>query len=176
MCAVMAGGKAERLHGIVKPVVRICGTPMIIKVTDVACKLCKHVLIVLSEHTLRTAGLLKGICPDKLAAIAASGEYIEDLLYVLTVLPTPVLVIPSDVPFLDVKILSDFVQRATGVDADVVNLAIADRDEEKLTGISLFKLHGTKTNRWVNITYDRDDRLIDVDTIGDLRDVLAKCP
>lgn len=167
-CIIMAGGRATRMGNIVKPLLDVCGVPMIIRVIRSLSETCSKIYVIYSKWTRD----VKSICSNALnniVCIEGCGEsYVEDLRLALNSASLPTLVVPADIPFLNNFILEDFIVKAMLKPESIVNLATV----KGLTGISLFK---QTTGPWVNIIVSDENSLIDVDTWDEYRGVIEKC-
>jgi adenosylcobinamide-phosphate guanylyltransferase len=167
---IMAGGKGSRLGGVKKPFLRICGRRLIDVVVEVAKDIAKDdkVYVCLpGEDTPYLSGLedVNSIeCPGK--------NYVEDLVYALERVGTPVLVLPADIPFLTADIVKEFLQKAQDLEGDVVTLMVCGKDGCRESGISLFRGLG---GSWSNVYFDEVPQLRDVDTYEDLKWVEEVC-
>ncbi len=169
-CIVMAGGRASRLGGVEKPLLRVCGRPMVLRVLEAASRVCRRVLLVYSRHTPSLGVLCRsGVLPG-LLCLEGSGEgYVADLRRALEVLSPPVLVLPADMPYLTWEYLEDFLVKAMMAPGSVVNL-VTGRGP---TGISFFKDYG---GPWWDVEYPDNPAFIDVDTREDLEEAERACP
>jgi len=168
-CIVMAGGKATRMGGVVKPLFEICGKPMIMRVVEALQTLCRRIIVVYTEYT---AGILNLLCRETIGpveCVKGIGGYVEDLKLALNLVSLPALVAPADTPFIDPAILSEFVLRALLTPEPVVNLVDESRG---FVGITLFKEIG---GPWTDVVLRGDYRLLDVDTWSDYKEAVSRC-
>lgn len=169
-CVVMAGGRGSRLGGVEKPLIKVCGRPMILGVLEAASKVCRRLVLVYSSHTESLAALCRRAgLRLKIECLKGSGEsYVEDLALAMGALEPPVLVLPADMPLLTWEYLDDFLSKALPAPAPVVNLVT----KRGPTGISLFKKPG---GSWWDLEYPVAPALLDVDTPEDLAEAEACC-
>ncbi len=166
-CVVMAGGRGSRLGGIEKPLLEVCGAPMLVRVLRALEHACARVVVAYSPWTRGVEDLCRTL-PPMVECVEGRGSYVEDLKEALMLAGLPALVAPSDIPFLNPRLLEAFLEKALSEPADVVNLAGEDGEP---TGISLFKSMG---GEWASIVM-RGEWLIDVDTPEDLERAGSLC-
>lgn len=172
--AIMAGGEARRMGGALKPLINVCGAPMIQWVINAALKVSRHVVIVTSPRT--TQPLLTHIPTlindPHIHVIEASGDgYVNDLRVVTASLRKPLLVLPADTPLITADHLRSFLNVAKGApDANVITLTVEGVGP---VGISLFRSEG---GDWASVTVRDDGRLMNVNTWEDLRRAESLCP
>jgi len=164
---IMAGGRGSRLGGVCKPMVRVCGVPMILRVLAAIRGLVSAVVIALSHWTREC---LKDLCLDPIIdCVETSGaDYVEDLKLVVSSLRKPVLVLPADLPHLGrdhVDLLLSEAQRRDGV------CVLTLEGPRGPVGASLFQCEG---GSWVSLRID-DPRLVSVNTVKDLELAEALC-
>lgn len=167
-CIIMAGGRGERLGGAQKPLIEVCGKPLILRVYEALRRLCRRTLVVYSRHTQGVGDLCRGPMIEAECIRGTGSGYVTDLSMVLHLVSMPVLVAPADMPYLDPDLLEDFIYKALLIGADVVNLA-SDRGP---TGVSLFK---RPSGSWASVTYASRHSLLDIDTPEDLREAEEYC-
>lgn len=167
-CIVMAGGRATRMGGIAKPLLEVCGKPMLYHVVKVLWGLCRRVIVVYSKATMAVRDLCRGPL-GPVECVEGVGEYVEDLKLALNLASTPVLVAPADTPFIDVPLLSEFVARALLTPEPVVNLVDVERGP---VGVTLFKDRG---GPWADVAVKGGPRLLDVDTWDDYMEAVRLC-
>lgn len=148
----MAGGKGSRMGGAEKPLLAPCGKPLLLQVLEALRPFCREILVVTSPK----APLTRSLCPSLgVECVEGSGDYVSDLNMVLTP-PFPLLVLPSDLPFLEPEVLGEFLKAAEDMPYPVVNLA----GPAGPSGISLFKSWG---GEWGDVRLENYS-LIDIDT------------
>lgn len=169
---IMAGGRATRLKGVKKPLLNLCGRRLIDVVIGIAKELVSDgkVYICVSDYTKEITnesfgeGVEVVLCPGR--------GYVEDLNYILSRVKLPVLVLPSDLPFITLDIIRKFVELANRECVDVITLTVCSSSKCREVGISLFNnLSGT----WVNIEFPDILELRDIDTEEDLKMVEDLC-
>jgi len=170
---VMAGGRASRMNGVEKALLRLRGKPLIEYVLDVAGELGGELYIAPSRHT----PLTKRWCIERgIQLIETAGEgYSRDLRYVASRVDRPILFLPVDAPFLTAELLDEFLAEAWRRRESLITL-IADRSgfPEELRrnplkspmGVSLLKGGGWS---WSDVVMDRFPELLDIDTWPELR-------
>ncbi len=170
---VMAGGEARRMGGALKPLINVCGAPMIQWVINAALNVSRHVVVATSSRT--TQPLLTRmpalITDPRIHVIETPGDgYVSDLRVVTSSLRKPLLVLPADVPLITTDHLRSFLNAAKEFpDADVVTLVVEGVGP---IGISLFRKGG---GDWASVTVRDDDRLMNVNTWEDLRRAETLC-
>lgn len=171
--AIMAGGEARRMGGALKPLINVCGAPMIQWVINATLKVSRHVVVVTSPRTTQSllTHILALINNPHIHVIETSGDgYVNDLRVVTSSLRKPLLVLPADVPLITADHLRSFLNAAKEFpNADVVTLIVEGIGP---IGISLFRSEG---GNWASVTVRNDDRLMNVNTWEDLRRAEALC-
>ncbi|PMP94262.1 MAG: hypothetical protein C0167_04230 [Nitrososphaera sp.] len=118
---IMAGGRGSRLVYVEKPLVEVCGRPMVDGVISAATAMGKLTLC-----TSRfTPNVEKSYC-GSLRCVRGSGDYVSDLETALEAVGTPALVLPADMPFIDrgIQELRGFVDLALVSHAPVITLNV----------------------------------------------------
>ena len=107
---VMAGGRATRMNGVEKALLRLGGKPLIEYVLDAAGELGGELYIAPSRHT----PLTKRWCIERvIRIIETAGEgYSRDLRCVASRVDRPILFLPVDAPFLTAELLNEFLAGA----------------------------------------------------------------
>lgn len=168
-CIIMAGGKGSRLGGVAKPLLKVCGKPMILSVLEAAERVCRRILLVYSRYTRGLEVICRSSVAAGLECMEGSGEgYVADLKRALEIVKPPVLVLPADMPFLTWEYLEDFLVKAMLAPRAVVNL-VTGRGP---TGVSLFKDYG---GPWWDLELPSVPAFIDVDTPEDLEEAERNC-
>lgn len=167
-CIVMAGGKATRMGGVAKPLLDVCGVPMIVRVARSLSEICSRIYIIYSKWTRDIKDLCSGSLGNAMCVEGGGESYVEDLKLALNLVSLPALVTPADIPFLSPVILEDFIVKAMLKPEPIVNLTT----EKGLIGVSLFK---RTTGPWTDITMSGESSLVDVDTWEDYREVIGRC-
>ncbi len=166
---VMAGGKASRLGGLVKPLLRVCGKTILERVVDAALPLTSRIVVaVAGGHSRLVARRAHELLVDTIYTPGMG--YARDLGIALASLrPGPVLVLPADTPFLDTNILYRIIKESTSIDAGVVTV----KGCRGYLGVSMFKTRNT--GKWADIAIDDCSKLIDIDDFNDLAKALTRC-
>jgi len=171
--AIMAGGKARRMGGALKPLVSVCGAPMISWVIKAALSVSRYVVIATSPRTTQSLITRVPAHADdpRIHVIETTGDgYVNDLRVVTASLRKPLLVLPADVPLVTADHLRSFLSAAEGFpNADVVTLIT---DGAGPVGISLFRSEG---GAWASVSAGDDPRLTNINTWEDLRMAEALC-
>ena len=127
----MAGGLGSRLGYVCKPLLKICNKPLIQYIIDKINDL-GQVYIALS---LKYREIEKWCIENNIKYIVTSGEnYVKDLNYVLKIVNTPTLVLPSDVPFIKRRTLKSFINIAQEIESDVIELVFLLNDYVEIMG------------------------------------------
>lgn len=167
-CIIMAGGRATRMGGVVKPLLEVCGKPMILRVVGALQNICRRLVVVYTSHTRRLVDLCRGAL-GAVECVEGSGGYVNDLKLALNLVSLPALVAPADLPFLDPLLLGDFILKALLTPEPVVNLVDADRG---MVGVTLFK---EREGAWYDVIVKGGFRLLDIDTWDDYREAVSRC-
>lgn len=168
----MAGGKAERLGNIEKPILKICGKPIIKHIIDEAIKITDKIYVASSPNTPSTT---RWCLMNNVNTILTPGEnYPLDLRFILKKFKKPILFLPADIPFITGDILHEFLDKALEYDESIITL-IASRNcfpnelsgsKPSPLGISLFN-HDEMDS--IDITMCKFPELLDIDTYNDLK-------
>jgi len=164
---VMAGGRGTRLGGVCKPMLEVCGEPMIARIISAVRSFVECIVLAISGWTRRC---LEDLCRDPLVeCIETSGRgYVEDLATMLSSLRKPLLVLPSDTPLLREEHIETLLLEAQRAERACVVTLEGPRGP---VGISLFRCEG---GSWASIRID-DPLLVNVNTVGDLELVERLC-
>lgn len=171
LALIMAGGKGRRLGLVNKPLLKLCSKPMIEHVLSRALSVASYVVIALS----RTTQGIEYLCRDlyNVDCVFTSGEgYVQDLSLLLASLRKPLLLMPTDTPFISISLLRDFIARSVCVSHSVATLVVRKASERQYLGISLFLRDGED---WTDIEYEWSPQLINVNTIRDLVEAERMC-
>ena len=170
---IMAGGRATRMNGVEKALLKLRGKPLIEYVLDVAGELGGELYIAPSRHT----PLTKRWCIEKgISMIETMGDgYSRDLGCIASKMDRPILFLPVDTPFLTAELLNEFLAEAWRRRESLITL-IADRSNfpreirrtplRSPVGVSLLK--GDDWT-WGNVVMDEFPELLDIDTWPELR-------
>ncbi|MEN2999499.1 MAG: NTP transferase domain-containing protein [Acidilobaceae archaeon] len=162
-CIVMAGGRGARMGGVEKPLLEPCGKPALLRVLEAAKPFCSEIAVITSPRAPITAAL----CPSLgVKCLSGAGDYVADLVMALSP-PFPILVLPSDLPFLDSETLGRFLRLAQDLPFSVLNLV----GEEGPSGISLFNSWG---GEWADVNIE-GEALLDMDTWEDYWRAVELC-
>ena len=169
-CVVMAGGRGSRMGGVAKPLMRVCGEPMISRVVATAIELCGDVVVVYSDASPGVGEICRSTLAvmGRVSCVEGTGSYVEDLNLGLSLAGLPALVLPADTPLIDSSLLEKFVREASRLEPSIVSLARGDGVE---VGISLFK---KPSGPWGYVRMT-DCGVMDVDTWEDLRRAEEAC-
>jgi len=167
-CLVMAGGRATRMGGVAKPLLDVCGKPVVYWVVRALWGLCRRVVVVYSKATQAVGELCRGPL-GPVECIEGVGGYVEDLRLSLNLASPPILVVPADTPFIDRNILEFFVTRALLAPEPVVNLVDVERGA---VGVTLFKDRG---GPWTDVTIRGGYKLLDINTWQDYEEAVRLC-
>ena len=168
----MAGGKGERMGKIEKPMLKICGKPIIRHVIDEATKITDEIYVASSPNTPSTT---KWCLMNDVNIILTPGEsYPSDLGFVLKIFMKPILFLPADIPFITSDILHEFLNKALEYDKSIITLVVSrncfpselTESEPSPLGISLFKRDESDS---VDVIMCSFPELLDIDTYSDLK-------
>lgn len=170
---VMTGGKATRMSGVEKAMLKLGGKPLIEYVVEAARRLGGELYIAPSRYTPLTR---RWCVKEGIPVVETLGEgYSRDLRDIASRLDRPILFLPSDTPFITAELLSRFLAEAWRRGESLITL-IADRSSfpkelrrsplKSPVGISLLK--GDDWS-WSDVVMDEFPELLDIDTWPDLR-------
>ncbi len=143
---IMAGGMGgSRLSNPNKPLVNVCGKPMIEHIASVVSEFGKTYIATTVRHTevinwARQHG--------REVLITSGAGYSKDLLESLLMVGTPTMFVPGDTPPLITReLIRKFLAMAAYVTSPMITLMYEKDGEVKFTGISLVKrlevMHGS---------------------------------
>ncbi len=174
-CLIMAGGRGSRLGGPWKPLLDVCGEPMILRVARAALSsgACPVLGVAYAHRTGGVASLPWHELGGHVVLLETPGlGYPGDLARALQRLPQPTLVLPADMPLLrgrDVALAARLLcQRPEAV----VNLTT----RRGLVGVSLHRRpRGSRV--WADVPAPEavERRFLDVDTPEDLEEARRLC-
>ncbi|MCE4602956.1 MAG: NTP transferase domain-containing protein [Desulfurococcales archaeon] len=142
IAVIMAGGRASRMGGVVKPILDVCGAPLILHVARAVDGMVRLKVLALSSYTIEH---LKHYCSMMECIQTPGAGYPEDLSLILkTISYRPLLVLPADLAYLDEEILKDLASKAGEVRGDIVTMTCRGEPQ----GISIVKGYG---DTWVSI-------------------------
>ncbi len=160
----MAGGKASRMGYAAKPLIQVCGKPLIEHVIEAARQVAGHVVIALSQASPPE---LAGYCREAECIVTPGAGYPEDLGIVLSMIrQRPVLVLPADLAWIDADTLKNFISKAASIEAGVATMTCRGEPQ----GVSLIK--GDAMD-WINVEVDCS--FINVNTWKDLEEARKRC-
>jgi adenosylcobinamide-phosphate guanylyltransferase len=174
-CMIMAGGRGERLGGPAKPLIEVCGEPMVLRVARAlrASGVCPILAVAYAPRTSAILSLPWEELAGSIVFIETRGAgYPADLREALQGLPLPVLVAPADLPHLDPRTAALAARELCRSPWEVASLA----SPRGLTGLSLHRRRGG-SSRWGTVTLRGVEwwRLLDVDTPRDLEEAEEHC-
>ncbi len=166
---IMAGGRAERLGGVVKPLLVVCGKTILERVVN-ASKPMGRVIVAYTRYTESVALECRRLGVE---CVKTSGRgYVSDLDEALLIIGLPALVLPCDTPFITTSILEEFLEKALACREDVVTLEACRDRECKPLGISFFR---KRKGSWKTIRFEWRRELLDIDTEKDLAEAREYC-
>lgn len=165
---IMAGGMGRRFGGPWKPFAMLCGSRIVERIARLASAF-GRVYIAITPATRIYAGEL---CREYRCIETRGAGYPEDLLEALRIIGTPALILPSDMPFISSRRLSDFIERALASGYPVATMRSCRDDACEPLGVSLMREPG---GSWVDIDYQYDIDLMDIDTREDLEEARRIC-
>ena len=166
---IMAGGKGKRFGSSFKPFTELCGKPMIFNIIDKTRKLFKFNIIAISENVENFLYIIKNKYKDILLVYTTGIDYSIDLKILLDVIKNrPIMVFPSDIPFIKDNMIEEIILSAKEMDIDLIT--VLNKQGEPI-GISIIK--GNNLNRWTNLKLN--ENLININTINDLNNAKVIC-
>lgn len=174
---IMAGGRAERLWGMPKPLIKVCGKPVIDRVISAAREAVGDVAVAVTPLTYAVGK--RALALGAQVLVTEGLGYSLDLAEVMRVLGPPFITLPADTPFITPETITDFINAAAREDTDVVTLLVSyDCFPGRVgrvpspVGISLIKGRGPE---YSNIVMCRYPDLLDIDTFSDLKEAEELC-
>ena len=164
---VMAGGRARRLGGLEKPLLEVCGRPMVVSVIEAAAEALGYVIVAAGRQLL--SKLRSSANGPYLDMVESPGlGYAEDLALVARSLRTrPLIVLPADVPYVSWVLVSELARMAMASECVVTIVACS-----RYLGVSAL---GRRLDCWYDLALRCCRELLDVDTFGDLAEAQVAC-
>lgn len=171
----MAGGRGARLGGPYKPLLDVCGEPMILRVARAlkASGVCPVIAVAYTPATRPVLSLPWEELHAGIVFIETPGAgFPGDLPRALMKVPQPTLVVPVDLPHLTPDLVARAARELCGSPWDVANLV----GPRGLTGVSLHR-RWDGSGLWGNVRLEgvEEWRLLDVDTPEDLGEARERC-
>jgi GTP:adenosylcobinamide-phosphate guanylyltransferase len=126
---IMAGGKGSRITSR-KPIIEICGKPMLLWILETLKSLTLDIYVAVSLNSL-IIPIINTIKEVKIIFTSGYG-YESDILEAVKNVGVPVIVTPCDTPFITADILNMLIDEC---DADICNI----KDLDGYVGISYWK-------------------------------------
>ncbi len=173
---IMAGGKGSRLGGVEKGLMKVCNKPIIQQIVDSLMKISDEIFVAVSRNTALTRSYLTSLYSVNIIETTGK-DYVFDLLDSLTLIDEfPVIVAPSDMPFISERILRVLIDYSKDFPESVITVSIPELcnyyRRKGPTGLSLFlSLKGS----WRNLELCLYPDLLDIDTLEDLREAREVC-
>jgi len=145
---VMAGGKGARMSlKKEKPMIKVRNKPMILWVLEALKKSKKisKIVVAVSKHTPETVRFIKKLGINYV--ITPGEDYVYDMQYAIKLLrPNKALIISSDLPFINEKIVDETVQHFEKCDKPTMTVSVPLEIYENLgiTASHVFEVNGTK--------------------------------
>ncbi len=170
----MAGGKGARLGRLCKPLLKICGTPIIKRIIQEAYNV-SDLIIASTPQCISTAiiGLNLGIE----VIITQGNGYSLDLRYALRRVEPPVLVLPADLPLIDRRTIIKLIRILEERGKDIVTYSVPEGClPGKLgpNGISLVR-EQEWTSDYETVEACLGWSVFDIDSWNDVFEVLMHC-
>jgi GTP:adenosylcobinamide-phosphate guanylyltransferase len=175
---IMAGGKASRLGGVEKGLIKVCGEALAERLLKVINIVSNDILVVVSKNSKALVSFLRNLGPDSIDIIEGTGkDYVYDLSRALELIDNfPVIVAPIDMPFLSLRILKKLINFSMSNPEAIINVSISKECKyyrrKGLTGLSLFL---TYRGSWKNLDLCVYPDLLDIDTLEDLEEARTIC-
>lgn len=104
---IMAGGKGSRLSPE-KPIIEVCGRPLIMHVIEVASRICDRIVVAtVKGHPVHR------VIPENLLIYTSGRGYEEDIIEALLRVGLPTLVLPADLFGLTEETLKSLIENCT---------------------------------------------------------------
>ncbi|WP_069808262.1 NTP transferase domain-containing protein [Vulcanisaeta thermophila] len=171
---IMAGGRGTRLGNPNKPLINVCGRPMIEAVVDSVRGLGRVYVVTTKSHT----EIINWALGNGVDYVITRGlGYAEDLLEALGILGAPSLVLPGDMPLITREFVIKFLRACAYLRMPMVTLMNVRNGVSEYTGISYVRsvefIDGLIP--WVTLVTSEPTRLINVNTREDLEIVRGLC-
>ncbi|WP_240931284.1 NTP transferase domain-containing protein [Acidianus sulfidivorans] len=161
----MAGGKGSRLSNCYKPLFEVCGKPMILWVYDTLLQITdKRNIYVATLVYHRTLPIIYKLFDYSKIIFTRGLGYEYDIMEAVKKVGFPVLIVPSDTPFISKE---DLLKLISSCDSAICNLL----SNSGYIGISFWK--SSNINDYSNIESRKE--IINVNTREDLVNVTNKC-
>jgi adenosylcobinamide-phosphate guanylyltransferase len=171
---IMAGGAGTRLSNPNKPLIEVCGKPIMIRVIEAV----KDLGTVYIATTIRHPSIIEFARDQGYKVLITSGEgYPEDFLEALSKVGVPVLIVPADMPFLSKQFVRKFLIMAAYVMAPMITLMYRKGETLGFTGISLVRR--IKLDQgiipWVSLVIPWSKELLNINTPSDINIAQKAC-
>jgi len=175
---VMAGGRGSRLGMAEKGLLKVCGRRIIDRILETLTLVSKEVIVVTSRNTKGLREYVRGLGYDVDVIEGTGRDYVFDLKEAMELLGSfPVLVAPSDMPFLSHRVIKALLSFSRSSPEAVINVSVPSNCSSYRrrgpTGLSMFL---TFSGPWRDLELCLYPDLIDIDTSEDLEEALLACP
>ncbi len=161
---IMAGGRGLRFGGVVKPLIKLCGKPLIDWVIRNVLGVAEYVVVAASPITEAVCRHVRSFWGPSVECVELPGSgYSIDVWMAARMVNPPVLITPSDTPLMDSSVLRGFIDEAMRCEGDVVTLEVRGYGP---LGVSLIKGYGWS---WSSVMVNPSPNLLNVNTFDDLR-------
>ena len=134
--AIMAGGMGSRLSNPNKPLISICGKPMIERVASTVSVFGRVYIVTTARH----ADVINWSRKHGYEVLMTSGAgYPRDVLEALHMIGAPILFMPSDMPFITRELIRKFLAMSAYITTPMITLMHERDGKTDFTGISLVK-------------------------------------
>lgn len=165
---IMAGGKGERFGSKKKPFVDLCGKPLMFNMIDNIRNLFNFIIIAVSDNVKDYINLIKQR-KDILILYTTGLDYSIDLGLILRIIKRrPIMIFPSDIPFLKENAITKIMKLAENIDKDLITII---NNEKKPLGISVVK--GDNLDKWDNL--EIDEKFVNINTLKDYYKAKEMC-
>ncbi|ADY01925.1 GTP:adenosylcobinamide-phosphate guanylyltransferase-like protein [Vulcanisaeta moutnovskia 768-28] len=171
---IMAGGAGTRLSNPNKPLIEVCGKPMIMRVIEAV----EDLGAVYIATTIRHSSIIEFARNHGYKALITGGKgYPEDFLEAINRVGIPALIVPADMPFLNKQLVRKFLIMAAYVMAPMITLMYRRDEILGFTGISLVRR--IKLDQgiipWVSLVVPWSKELLNINTPSDINTAQEVC-
>jgi len=171
---IMAGGSGTRLSNPNKPLIEVCGKPMIMRVIEAV----EDLGTVYVVTTIKHSSIIEFARSHGYKTLITSGKgYPEDLLEAINKVGVPTLIVPADMPFLSGQLVRKFLIMAAYVMAPMITLIYRKGEALGFTGISLVRRIKLEQGiiPWVSLVIPWSKELLNINTPSDINIAQKAC-
>jgi adenosylcobinamide-phosphate guanylyltransferase len=170
---VMAGGEGRRMGNPEKPLLVVCGEPMLSRVLR-AVEYLGEVYVATTERHVGVVSWCRRRGVNVI--LTRGGGYPNDLRYTMEVVGAPALIVPGDLPLITRGILISFIQVSQYLKIPLITLTVVRDGVGEFTGISYVRMiPAGDPLPWIDLALPWSSHFINVNTRDDLELANEEC-